>query len=279
MSGAVGLLGTPNGNRDDEWMFRNGTVYFPRPNNYKGKGGFDYCTQEWCVNHPSSSLFTYGGGKDFYDYDECASEFPGEIDTSNLPQDILDDCKKAENEEQCKIEAAVGGREAVEETLENDLDLDPVKEPEPDDPLPKGCPEDIVLLTSSGPDLDNWPLAVSKWEEGKVVLEVSSPLPNSNIGKYFHVQYPEHTGITDVCTGYTGVDMAWKTEIEVECMHSTPFALVRLYVSDNEAYLTEGFESATIDPCCHPTPEAVVEATVEYSFMVSCVQRCPTDTY
>lgn len=121
----VGMLGTPDGDKTNEWMRRSDSVTIELPSDYKGQGGYDYCTSQWCVATVDDSLFSYLGPKGFADYDDCAKLFPGDIPHDDVTDEERELCKQAENEEDCLDEAAIGGREAIEETIDNDLDLDP----------------------------------------------------------------------------------------------------------------------------------------------------------
>lgn len=277
MDSTAGLLGTPNGNIDDEWMFYNGTTYFPRPNDFKSEGGFVYCTEEWCVHKETDSLFTYEGEMGYDDYDECAREFPGEIDTDNVPDDQKEKCQDAHDPDDCIDEAAIGGNSAIDETLDNDLDLDPDTDPDPDDPKNPDCPLDVELVGQTGQGFQNWPVKIVSQDEQTATIEITSPMSNMAIGEYFYYQYPVHSGSTDACEAVTGIDKEFSVEVTIACLHSAPFALIHLYVVDGAAY-GEG-DTASVDECCHPPEEAELVAAVEYSFQIACVPRCPTESY
>lgn len=59
-----GLLGTPNGDKTDDWQTRNGTV-FPLPGDRSGRlfrAADMYCTQNWCIRDIAESIFSYVDG-------------------------------------------------------------------------------------------------------------------------------------------------------------------------------------------------------------------------
>ena len=77
----LGLMGTPNGDRTDDWMAPDGKV-FPIPATQAGRmfeDAYNYCVDNWIVDDASKSLFTYArsdesfesfyGGDEPYDSD------------------------------------------------------------------------------------------------------------------------------------------------------------------------------------------------------------------
>ena len=68
----VGVLGTNNGNIDDEWMLLDKTVLeIPSTGGKLRKPGYDFCNK-FCNRDPLKSLFTYiEKGVDFDTYERC----------------------------------------------------------------------------------------------------------------------------------------------------------------------------------------------------------------
>lgn len=92
----VGLLGTPNGNRNDDWVAADGTVLFPPVNDNEStfSPAYNYCTQQWCNRDSAYSLFTYRQPETFYSIRQCDSGYDAAMETAiaNAPQEILDIC-------------------------------------------------------------------------------------------------------------------------------------------------------------------------------------------
>jgi von Willebrand factor type D domain len=110
-SNTVGLFGTPNGNRNDDWTTATGQVV---PLNTTGQGAYKYCTTHHCVKTPAESLFVYGA-KSFTDLYSCNSPFPGEPDVLLAPPEIRQIC--GENPD-CLMEGMLGGAEEAIRNLE-----------------------------------------------------------------------------------------------------------------------------------------------------------------
>ena len=53
----VGLMGTPNGDKTDEWMDSDGNTLNPRTRLWRN--AYNYCTQNWCVRSSEESIFGY----------------------------------------------------------------------------------------------------------------------------------------------------------------------------------------------------------------------------
>ena len=59
----VGLMGTPNGDKSDEWMDSDGNTLARGTGLWRNP--FDYCTQNWCVRSAAESIFGYLPGQDW----------------------------------------------------------------------------------------------------------------------------------------------------------------------------------------------------------------------
>lgn len=115
---AVGLLGTPNGNATDDWTTPKGTVIELTKTN--GKAAFDYCTNNFCVEKQKDSLFVYEkiSHKDRY---SCSNEYPGDVDLSNVPAEVLEICGAEDAD--CLLEGLIGGPERALENQENEKEI------------------------------------------------------------------------------------------------------------------------------------------------------------
>ncbi|KAL7447582.1 hypothetical protein ACHAXS_001865, partial [Conticribra weissflogii] len=80
----LGLLGTPNRNKDDDWMTQNGIVLDPPSSDLERlfSTAYDYCRQNWCAHNSVDSLFTYGTGESFDDIYKCDVDFSVEIENA-----------------------------------------------------------------------------------------------------------------------------------------------------------------------------------------------------
>merc|ERR1712151_245222 len=149
-----GLLGTANGAKDDEWMERDGSTIFPRPANYRTEGGYDYCTTHWCVESENDSIYTLGGDQTFEDSYGCSNEYPGDIDISNLPEEIVEQCNGLEASlVQACLEDEAEALQNGEGTVINDLFENQQEERAvegctncEDNTPPSECSEDVILL-------------------------------------------------------------------------------------------------------------------------------------
>jgi hypothetical protein len=284
---AVGLLGTPNGDASDDTMYRNGTIYPRVGETFKNPGGYAYCTSQWCVRDEDDSLFTYAPSKSFSDYDECDSPYPGTIDTSDVDPEILKDCQKTSGNgitlEDCLTEGVIGGREATEEVIEQGLDMGDDDDDDGDDDDDDGddpnspyCPDDVKLLAQVGEPYKNFPISIKERDGSSVTLTVGSPLSSSARGDYIYIQYEKDFGASDTCVGEADFDFLFKKEVTVQCMHSSPVALIHIFVASASLSINPD-NNAEIFPCCHAEAAASL-ATVHYTFMVACEpQECPTD--
>lgn len=72
----VGILGSPDGNEDNEWMKRDGTpLKIPQIKRSRYfKPSYDYAAKNWCLENDSESYFTYEDGTDFDYFDYCGNE-------------------------------------------------------------------------------------------------------------------------------------------------------------------------------------------------------------
>lgn len=90
----VGLMGTPNGDKSDEWMDQYGTTL------QRGTGlwkkAYDYCTQNWCVRDASESIFGYPEGESWATHAEggCVDNIEYDPETELAVMDATTECKE-----------------------------------------------------------------------------------------------------------------------------------------------------------------------------------------
>lgn len=89
----VGLLGSPNGIKADDWMDHEGKA-LERSNNGKGKAAFEYCTSQWCVDDEEESIFYYLNGTNFTTYNKCNNVYdPTAVEMlKNATPQCITDC-------------------------------------------------------------------------------------------------------------------------------------------------------------------------------------------
>jgi len=163
----VGLLGSPNGNKADDWMKSSkegGIVTIPsfqRKNRDLMQQGHDYCVENWCVGSSDDSLY---GVENFNTYNNCArSSFDADelikiLD--NLPEVIKKACDDTEDGGGCEVDVAleIDGNdedpqtvvdEVVQELVEEDAEAAEIRDLTEDD-LDGGVGDWIgAVLTSS----------------------------------------------------------------------------------------------------------------------------------
>lgn len=150
----IGLLGSPNDNEDDDWMYRNGTAL------KSGKtasermlvDAYDYCSQNWCIRNETESLFTYEAGTRFNTFFRCDDRYE-EVDFTRASDELQQLC--GDNVE-CLVDGIVFGEDLARVTLEVQQDLSGYTPGNLSD-LPVRTPVPVVSLPPS-PQLPVTPL-------------------------------------------------------------------------------------------------------------------------
>jgi len=131
----LGLLGTPNGNTDDDWMTPNGVVLEPPSSDLERlfSTAYDYCRENWCAQDSADSLFTYGVGESFDAIYKCDVQFSVEIEnafnaiitdpTSN--QELSDSCN---GNVACLVDGLCGDMSDAQAALVNEQVIVDTKE-------------------------------------------------------------------------------------------------------------------------------------------------------
>lgn len=63
----IGIFGTPNGKKNDDFTAKNGQV-LPIPSGYDKT---DYATENWCIRREDNSLFAYEVGESLQSFSDC----------------------------------------------------------------------------------------------------------------------------------------------------------------------------------------------------------------
>eukprot|EP00980_Cylindrotheca_fusiformis_P008662 scaffold1848_cov111-Cylindrotheca_fusiformis.AAC.3 len=131
----VGILGSPDGDKTNEWMKRDGTpLEIPKISRSRYfKPSYDYAVNNWCLESDSGSYFTYEAGTDFAYYDYCGNEYDSTLEdiVTNTDPDIDAICK---GDVGCIIDGETLGAEAAEgfkedeEEFENPVSSDDMSE-------------------------------------------------------------------------------------------------------------------------------------------------------
>jgi von Willebrand factor type D domain len=89
----VGLLGSPNGNRKDDWMTPQGS-----PVSILGdkrfEAAYQYCTENWCVRNKTDSLFSHASDQTFNDAFNCDAPYNPAIEDAiaNAADELIEMC-------------------------------------------------------------------------------------------------------------------------------------------------------------------------------------------
>ena len=276
----VGLLGTPNGDNKDEWMYRNATKY-------TGTDPYQYCTSVWCLQTASQSLFTYPPGTSFTTFDKCSNnQAPPPPPPSNVtvPAPILNACLQmaadATDENNCimdilpdinNTERATGGVQmALENTIVITPDIDDIAVYTP--PKNDCCPAEVLLYNTDGvtplADIGILHLVERFPASGTITLQWYTY--NGVNPARVYIEY-ENQVRANVCDNTTSTI---SKPFKIACPPNQMSAIVHVTVSDVDS-LKAG-DAASVNECCHPNGDP--NPKVKYTFVIPCVDPCPNPT-
>jgi len=111
---STGLLGTPTGNTNDDWMAPDGQTLII-PDTDRTQASFDYCVDNWCVSQEDSILL-YEEGTNYEDY-QCSNEDfePFDVNECIDAQAIIEACKDSSQPVACQMERCIGNPDVVDE--------------------------------------------------------------------------------------------------------------------------------------------------------------------
>jgi hypothetical protein len=103
----TGLLGTPDGDRSNEFINPDKTFTETIPyGERRSQPAFDYCKQ-YCADTPEKSEFTYASYESHAMYDHCDATFPGVTPEANCPTEVWEAIKEVcDGDEQCLTDAS-----------------------------------------------------------------------------------------------------------------------------------------------------------------------------
>lgn len=120
----VGLLGTPDGDPDNDWRDKDGDVV---PFSTKSKDEYAYCTQNWCIEEETDSLFAYEEGQSFASLNKCSDAPETETEAcvnenlnSETPTELSATCGKVRS---CLLDGCLGGVSAAEDYVRANLNM------------------------------------------------------------------------------------------------------------------------------------------------------------
>jgi len=138
----VGLLGSPDGDTDNDWMNRDGTITsqpdiceVPNPTNSEVKHcrrekntlGHEWCMDNWCVGHANNSLW---GEESHAEYNECENRQPDTFfeDVEDADPAITEACEDAEDVDGCIMDTIICVEEGgtIQECADIILDEDAI---------------------------------------------------------------------------------------------------------------------------------------------------------
>ncbi|CAJ1959551.1 unnamed protein product [Cylindrotheca closterium] len=138
----VGLLGSPDGVKENDWMTRDGSFVplpevctIPDPTNSetkeckkaRNKGGHEWCVDNWCIGHADNSLWSE---ESHAEYNECDNREPDGFfdDIDDVDPAIVEACEGTEDPDGCVLDTAIAVEEGenvtefVQTILEEDED-------------------------------------------------------------------------------------------------------------------------------------------------------------
>jgi len=298
----IGLLGTPNGNTQDDWMTRDGASIAVLSSH---EDTYNYCVDNWCVSQEDSIMAYHGDST--YDDHKCEGE--DHIDISDDTKCILSydqikyKCKDfpLTTRYACEIDCCLGGCDHIQEVIDPIEDIivnQPRNNPETnfeysDETCEDGdlagtstdvCPgSDIVkLLKSKGDE----PLPADAdvfyditFGQGTVNFKVANPFgaaakvfvkhEKESVNNFLDPTCEELDIDAAPCTGDFTLEVACKDYDDID-----PFALVTVFFAS--VAVSPLNEQAVIDRCCEPDEYAPAVGIAEYTFEVQC--GCPGGT-
>lgn len=121
----VGLLGSPNKDKSDDWMTRDGgLVAIPETRHgLRFAPAYNWCTRNWCIRDVTKSMFVYENGQSFAGFNQCdqAPDKNTQACVDNPPEHLKEICGSDNME--CMIDGCIGDEEDARKLAEADEDL------------------------------------------------------------------------------------------------------------------------------------------------------------
>jgi hypothetical protein len=132
---------------------------------------------------------------------------------------------------------------------------------------------DVSLMGQIGTAFyESLPIKIISQDRTSVTIEVSNTWSETVIS---HI-YTRHDNMSrdSTCHELLEVSKSDTAQYTIECMFEVPVAHVDLFVSDDS--FSEVLDSAEVPLCCHPDEDDVTP-TVQYTFIVQCVEQSTVD--
>lgn len=303
-SNSVGLFGTPDGNKENEFMDVHGDQL--------SFSNQDYCLDNWCVSQ-KESIMAYPGELT-YDDMKCAHESYKVFDIDD-PQCVLsanvikDTCKDAPPllVHACELDCCLGGCDEMLVTLEEiepvfpiifvPSTVSPTDSPRPctDDHLVKTsdtlCPaSDIptvqLIGTTGAQDLPDgadvfYHIQVDQGDdriERTVKFKINNPFDTSaDVFVKYDKRVLDSSFMDPHCNTINDLDcgcQGFSPEFEVACHEYdgvNPFAIVKVYFASSDLPF---LDTSSVNKCCNPGPYDTSVGVVAYTFEIQC--HCET---
>ena len=155
----LGLLGTPNLSRSDDWVAPDGTIYSPPQGQAQSifSPSYDYCTANWCVRDATNSIFTYKSGESFASFFGCDEDYRNDIESAvdSAGAELRTVCG---SDLACLVDGICGGLSdavAVVQDAEAIVAQQEEDNPLPPSPSPSSSPSDSPSFVPS-----TWPSSI-----------------------------------------------------------------------------------------------------------------------
>jgi len=181
-----GLLGTPNGLKEDDWTMPNGTVVeIPSSDrDRRFEKAYNYCTT-WCIGQETDSLFTYvDGGKNFTEYNiDCLGDYDPTLE--DAIDDVPETCEEICNGDlACLIDCAVGGEADAEDYEDTEDELDDAEDDPPGENVGGGEKPTIA----GDPHITTWGGVTYDFHGECDLVLLENPYFNGGLGMDIHVR-------------------------------------------------------------------------------------------
>jgi von Willebrand factor type D domain len=151
----LGLLGTPNNNRNDDWRGPDGQVFPPPADEAESvfSRSYNYCVDNWCIRQETESIFTYRDDESFASIFGCDEDYGAEIEeaVNNAQEDLRAICG---TDLSCLVDGICGSL-ADAETVLQDAEL-VAEDQQQSNPLPTFEPSkspSLSVLPSDSPSI------------------------------------------------------------------------------------------------------------------------------
>jgi len=137
----LGLLGKPNGRRNDDWVAPDGSSYSPPRNEQESifSAAYDYCVSNWCIRDENDSIFSYRPDETFASISGCDENYSAEIEAAvaNAGPDLVAICG---SELFCLVDGVCGNLQDAQTALKDEILIETAQEDNPFSPSPSPVP-------------------------------------------------------------------------------------------------------------------------------------------